>query len=691
MPVHHSDTIATAQLLAWALLAGMAVSLVLLAAWWNRPKRALALGIALTAFQAFHTLEHLLQLRQWFAAPWQQGWMSPIAHQTSVGLAAIADGLGLTGTGLGMELLHLVGNIVFLVGVLALWRAGLGGLSIVLIVFKAMHLLEHTTLTLTALAGLPAWGASTFFAQLSGAELSTYRVWWHLVMNAAAFALAVAVILKVKARPTWLVAGLTCAALTALPVIYATTTPGQPGYSQILDLLGQPGGWVALLLSPVVVTVAAALVGQTLKDRQVKGTPQGHAPDSSPDTTAKSPAAASGTGARAAAVSGLVVALALVTTAATFAVMPPRSPTQQEPGGWPVGLPKANLDGAIAALSRAALDGMLTLPVTARIGAWGAEGYKQALADTGGNRDVAVVAFTEVAAALAVNPGLAATIREPADSIQGDAREQGIAIAQSVVARAEGDGYLTAASGIPSTTTEPDWRWQGGIYGPESAEEPAWGTLETIFPVSTECRAQEPELTATTSEEQIAQQRQLAERYVSDPAVMALVLHWSAQETVARSEPWQSWVRVAQDNLPWGEADLRRDQELADLLQDIHHAVVLTWEGKWRWQVTSFPDRASSEDISNRLVPIPALAPAYPDEVSAVGAVVTQLLERAQVETVRVELPGKLTAAPRTRVLPSPQAVLSEAGDALRAIGMRSEADIKEGQRIGRCIAGEGQ
>jgi hypothetical protein len=87
--------------------------------------------------------------------------------------------------------LHLVGNTLFMSGVIAMVvlaaaakvrsRATTGTL-----IFQGFHLAEHTLLTATLFIGGTGWGASTLFGTLGGSQLSTHRVWWHFTVNAVA-------------------------------------------------------------------------------------------------------------------------------------------------------------------------------------------------------------------------------------------------------------------------------------------------------------------------------------------------------------------------------------------------------------------------------------------------------------------------------------------------------------------------
>ena len=150
-------------------------------------------------FQSFHTLEHLVQLSRWFNSPYSPPYMSPIAKTASSQLessfASISNIIGVPS--LGMELLHLVGNAIFLTGGVVLFFspvfAKVRKYSLYALLFEGVHMIEHSILTISALSGNGAWGASTQFNLLAGSQLTTHRIWWHGAMNLVAlltFALA---------------------------------------------------------------------------------------------------------------------------------------------------------------------------------------------------------------------------------------------------------------------------------------------------------------------------------------------------------------------------------------------------------------------------------------------------------------------------------------------------------------------
>jgi hypothetical protein len=138
--------------------------------------------------QIGHLQEHIAQAGYWVAHPNSPAWMTPWGDGLGRGFGELDQ----SKPTLGMEILHLTGNFIFL--------AGLAG--VVVITHRARHLrsyrwgrmgvwmqgihgLEHVSLTLSVAFGArKAIGLSTWFGRLDpGAGLVTYRVWWHFLAN----------------------------------------------------------------------------------------------------------------------------------------------------------------------------------------------------------------------------------------------------------------------------------------------------------------------------------------------------------------------------------------------------------------------------------------------------------------------------------------------------------------------------
>lgn len=152
-------------------------------------------ALAGTTFQVFHFAEHVLQAAYWVVHPGDAPWLTPWAVAGRDALASVTDGRG----GTGNELLHLVGNLIFL-GAVAAARAlhahshaTIGGLERRRWLRRALwlqglHVGEHVTLTVTWLLTGSAVGASNLFGLLEPgtAVASGTRVWVHFTLNLVA-------------------------------------------------------------------------------------------------------------------------------------------------------------------------------------------------------------------------------------------------------------------------------------------------------------------------------------------------------------------------------------------------------------------------------------------------------------------------------------------------------------------------
>lgn len=138
--------------------------------------------------QLGHIQEHFAQVGYWIAHPNEPAWMTPLGTGLANGFGQVAPHK----PSLGMELLHLTGNLVFLAGlagVVLITRRALttkarrwGKLGVMV---QGIHGIEHVVLTLSvALGASQAIGLSTWFGLLDpGPGLWTYRIWWHFIAN----------------------------------------------------------------------------------------------------------------------------------------------------------------------------------------------------------------------------------------------------------------------------------------------------------------------------------------------------------------------------------------------------------------------------------------------------------------------------------------------------------------------------
>lgn len=194
----HVDGGALGGGLAWA---GMAAAAVVGWAAARSSARSSARAVLLVAagglaFQVVHALEHVLQLGYWVAHPLQAPWLTPWAAAGRDVLAVATDGQAAGGS----ELLHLLGNLIFLGGLVALavWHARTGrdsgsrALRWALAV-QGVHVAEHLLLVTTWVLTGQATGFTTLFGAVAvgTAPAHAVRVLSHFALNAVATWVAV--------------------------------------------------------------------------------------------------------------------------------------------------------------------------------------------------------------------------------------------------------------------------------------------------------------------------------------------------------------------------------------------------------------------------------------------------------------------------------------------------------------------
>ncbi len=187
------DTLGAVLLLLWAVVMWGAVGILAFA---NRgPVRPWiyhgSIGVIVLGVigQIGHFQEHIAQAGYWVGHPNAQPWMTPWGTGLAKGFGQV-DSMKPT---LGMEILHLMGNFIFLAGIagiVVITRRALGTKSRkwgkMGVWMQGIHGLEHLTLTLSVWFGAKqAIGLSTWFGLLDpGPGLWTYRIWWHAIANA---------------------------------------------------------------------------------------------------------------------------------------------------------------------------------------------------------------------------------------------------------------------------------------------------------------------------------------------------------------------------------------------------------------------------------------------------------------------------------------------------------------------------
>ena len=147
------------------------------------------------AFQVGHFAEHAVQFGVWLLGdysnicgrdtPWMSPWVTELVRRTGTALFPAANAP--RQMMMGMELLHLAGNVIFLSSLFCLYYCVRSRWIRWALYIEGFHLYEHLMLTLTAyFVGKPI-GLSTLFGGsdiIGSREFAVgYRVTWHFAMN----------------------------------------------------------------------------------------------------------------------------------------------------------------------------------------------------------------------------------------------------------------------------------------------------------------------------------------------------------------------------------------------------------------------------------------------------------------------------------------------------------------------------
>ncbi len=146
------------------------------------------------AFQVGHFFEHAAQFAIWIIGdpaicgrdtPWMSPWVTEVVHQAGAAMFPAANRA--RQMMMGMEILHLIGNSIFLVSLGCLYYCIRSRWIRWALFIEGFHLYEHLMLTATAyFLGKPV-GLSTLFGGstvIGPQEFAVgYRVSWHFAMN----------------------------------------------------------------------------------------------------------------------------------------------------------------------------------------------------------------------------------------------------------------------------------------------------------------------------------------------------------------------------------------------------------------------------------------------------------------------------------------------------------------------------
>jgi len=173
----------------------------------------LAIFVIAFLFQAGHFFEHFYQVGIWMSGIQDKAYMSPLGTwaMEALGDLFFADEPPIRRMGMAFQLLHLLGNGIFLIGIVAFSFFVRTKKVIAAFIFEGVHFLEHMALSFSYLFLNKAVGSSTFWgrsnmlailgldAGISPLELA-YFIWWHFIFNAVPTILVLVLIELFRSR-----------------------------------------------------------------------------------------------------------------------------------------------------------------------------------------------------------------------------------------------------------------------------------------------------------------------------------------------------------------------------------------------------------------------------------------------------------------------------------------------------------
>lgn len=162
------------------------------------PRKLLTILVSLgVTFQVGHFAEHAVQFMMWVFndrnTPWMSPWAMWLSHQLGCITVRMSEQLcgGMNVAKyqmmVGMEVLHIIGNSIFLGTLFGIYRLMPGKWMRRALYVEGFHLVEHLMLTTSVLYFQRPLGLSTLFGHslaLFGQQGAVgYRVFWHFGMN----------------------------------------------------------------------------------------------------------------------------------------------------------------------------------------------------------------------------------------------------------------------------------------------------------------------------------------------------------------------------------------------------------------------------------------------------------------------------------------------------------------------------
>lgn len=153
------------------------------------------------------------------------------------------------------------------------------------------------------------------------------------------------------------------------------------------------------------------------------------------------------------------------------------------------------------------------------------------------------------------------------------------------------------------------------------------------------------------------------------------------------SQPGRVLISVALNYLSDAKFDKKKSDEfLYNLIRVMHDTAIIIYGEKYKYQIAHLSDLSTVTMRQSWL----QTRPPFPSEFSAFGEVFTQMVERYGVRIpVRLEIPASEVSVSSTRVYRDAAAFAKELSNSAVLFGHDYLFSLREGVKIGGCIANE--
>ncbi len=150
------------------------------------------LGLLAILFQVGHFFEHIIQVSAWIGGYKEKPYMTEfgVFLVNSLGGLFFPHETDMRKNMLGMDVLHLIGNTIFVAGIATMYYFLRVKAMLFALIIQTFHFYEHISLTSSNIIIGKSIGLSTLYGMsLDQYVLTAYRVWWHFLFNAIPTAL----------------------------------------------------------------------------------------------------------------------------------------------------------------------------------------------------------------------------------------------------------------------------------------------------------------------------------------------------------------------------------------------------------------------------------------------------------------------------------------------------------------------